>query len=168
MHPLYETIALKYILLLALVFILSASCKEDDCNPLMNFSGITERDDRGKLLTADTKDWTLKDKWSDHEKHLFSSTHKTNCFPPSHFSIMAYPNPTEGTFQVNFSKSEATKVEIRLVDFDCRTLISVDDIESNSIGLEPGNFEGTGIVRLYYKFIEDGCEYQGHGDIQIQ
>ena len=152
---------------LSLLLIFLHSCKENTCNPLLNFKGITSRDDTGALLEADPNDWKLQDTWGRHEIELFDTVYNAECFPPSHFSIMAYPNPTSGPFQLTFNKTEASSIDIRLVDFDCRTLIYIDGIKNNSIGLEPSSFGKSGIVRLYYRFVEDGCEYRGHGDIQI-
>lgn len=159
---------MRYMLLMIFLSILQTSCREDGCNPMVNFSGITERDDAGKLLSVDEHDWKFKDHWKEPEKALFDKSYNSDCVAPSNFTIMAYPNPNEGTFQIAFNKSAATKVDLRLVDFDCRRLISVDDITSNSIALQPENYNKDGIVRLYYRFIEDGCEYQGHGDIMIK
>jgi hypothetical protein len=144
------------------------SCREHSCDPLWNFSGITKRNSAGILVSHDDGDWTLKDKWGNREIELFDKDYNTDCYPPYTYSILAYPNPTKGEFQLVFDKSNATQVDIRLVDFDCRVLVSHDGIRSNSIGLQSGNYTRNGIVRLYYKFIEDGCEYQGHGDIQIE
>ncbi len=155
------------LLLLAGMYFISA-CNETDCSALNSFSGITERDESGKLIRADSKDWTFHDQWSDQEKGLFGSSYKTNCPPPSHFTIMAYPNPTDAQFNITVNKTDATRVELRLVDDDCTTFISLDEMRSNSIGLQPEGFKQHGLVRLYYKFIEDGCEYQGHGDIHIR
>ena len=149
------------------LLLLSMGCKENTCNPLLNFKGITSRDDIAKLLKTDPNDWKLTDTWGRHEIELFDTVYNAECFPPSHFSIMAYPNPTSGPFQLIFNKTEASSIDIRLVDFDCRTLIYIDGIKNNSVALEPSNFNKPGIVRLYYRFVEDGCEYRGHGDIQI-
>ena len=99
------------------------------------FAGITERDDSGKLLKNDDSDWTLKDKWGDQEKALFDKTYDTTCFPPSHFTITAHPNPTTGQFQVSFTKTDATHLDIRLVDSDCNIITSHDRISDNGIGL---------------------------------
>lgn len=119
-------------------------------------------------MEPDKGDWGLKDKWSEREQALFETLYKIDCYPPSTFSIVAYPNPTDGVFQLAFNKSNATQVDIRLVDSGCRILLSHDAIKKNTIGLSAVDFDGNGIIRLYYKFIEDGCEYQGHGDIEIK
>ena len=119
-------------------------------------------------MQHDKDDWTLRDKWIEGENNLFDTIYKTDCYPSSAFSIVAYPNPTPGEFQLIFSKTLYTIVDIRLVDAECNVLVSRTGINSNSIGLHSGNLKKNGIIRLYYKFIEDGCEYQGHGDIQIE
>jgi len=144
------------------------SCSETNCKGLGSFSGITERDDDGKLLSQDKDDWTLHDHWDDAELALFGETYKTNCVAPSQFSITAYPNPTSGQFQVMFNKTEATRVDLRLVDSECNLITAKDGLQKNSAGLQARSNKKNGLVRLYYKFIEDGCEYEGHGDIRIE
>lgn len=159
---------MRTVLLMIFLSSLLSSCREDGCNPMLNFSGITERDENGKLITTDENDWKLKDHWQQRERALFDKAYDNTCVAPPNFSVMAYPNPNQGTFQIVFNKSNATTVDLRLVDFDCRRLITVDGITSNSIALQPENYNKEGIVRLFYRFIEDGCEYQGHGDIMIR
>ena len=144
-----------------------SSCRKYGCDSDHIFAGITERDESGKLLKNDDSDWTLKDKWGDREEALFDKTYNTTCFPPSHFTITAHPNPTTGQFQVSFTKTEATHLDIRLVDSDCNVISSHDRISANSIGLGVKPAEKSKILRVYYRFVEDGCEYQGHGDIMV-
>jgi len=143
------------------------SCRNKDCNDIRNFSGITERDDNGKLLKADKNDWTLRDHWTDGEMDLFDTTYNIKCPAPSHFTIIAYPNPTSGQFQVIFNKTVPTRVDLRLIDSECGIVSTHNGIETNTFAFQAGSGKKDGMVRLYYKFIEDGCEYQGHGDIQI-
>ncbi|HUR29830.1 MAG TPA: hypothetical protein VMZ69_00290 [Saprospiraceae bacterium] len=157
----------RSIFLLVLIAFLFQSCgKETDCKAFSGFSGITERDKWGILLKADNNDWSFRDHWGNKELALFDTTYKTNCFPPSSFTISVYPNPTDGVFNVVFQKTVPTKVDLRLVDSKCTTIVYHDHIEKNTIGLQAGDIKND-IVRLYYKFIEDGCEYEGHGDVQI-
>ncbi|HUR31765.1 MAG TPA: hypothetical protein VMZ69_10070, partial [Saprospiraceae bacterium] len=144
------------------------SCRKYGCDSEYIFSGITERDESGKLLKNDGTDWTLKDKWGDQEKALFDQTYKTTCFPPSHFTISAHPNPNKGQFQLNFSKTDATYLDVRLVDSDCNVISSHDRISANGIGLGVKAEVKSKIFRVYYRFVEDGCEYQGHGDIMVK
>jgi hypothetical protein len=150
------------------MMLLFASCQENSCNPLNTFSGIAERDENGVLKNDDSRDWRFNDHWEPREHNLFEKKYNTDCLSSPRNSIIAYPNPTTGSFNVVFNKGQYAKVDLRLVDFDCNTLISVDDIEDNSVGLQATNFDRKGIVRLYYRFVEDGCEVQGHGDIRIE
>jgi len=144
------------------------SCSGTNCQELGNFSGITERDDKGVLLSEDKDDWTLNDHWNEQQLALFDTTYKTDCLPSSHFTIYAYPNPTEGQFQVKFNKTTATKIDLRLIDSDCNIISSQNDIEDNSYGLRATADKDGEVLRLYYRFIEDGCQYEGHGDIMVR
>ena len=160
---------MKALLVSVILLLIFASCRENSCNPLSAFTGVTTRDASGTLIEDDPVDWKLNEtNWGPAEEQLFDSTYSTDCLASSKYTIIAYPNPTSGAFNVMFSKGDYAKVDLRLVDFDCRTLISINGIEDNSIGLEPSGFGQKGVVRLYYKFIEDGCEVRGHGDIRIE
>ena len=156
-----------FLIYITIICIILSGCKEDSCSSLSGFSGITERDDFGKLIKTDENDWTLKDHWSSAESGLFEKAYRTDCVPPSSFAITAHPNPTNGPFQVNFSKTDYTKVDLRLVDSNCNIILSHDNIQSNTLGMQAGGVKD-GVVRLYYKFVEDGCEYEGHGDIKLE
>ena len=158
---------LIYHSLFLFVILINISCKKNGCGIFTTFSDFTERDPYSTLIRNDPDDWTLKDHWDEWEMNLFDTTYKTNCVAPSNFSIVAYPNPTSGPFQLSFSKTRATKVDYRLIDDECNVIASRDDITGNAMGLQAGAIKD-GIVRLYYRFVEDGCEYQGHGDIMIK
>jgi hypothetical protein len=158
---------MKKLFLLPIVFgIVLSACKEDSCSGIMGFRGITARNAAGYLTKNDPNDWTLKDHWSGSEAGLFNKTYKTGCVPSSAFSITVHPNPTTGPFQVAFNKTEYTTVDLRMVDDNCNIILAHDNIKADKMSLQAGNMKN-GIVRLYYKFVEDGCEYAGHGDIQI-
>lgn len=164
----FHQMNLIYVLTCMFCVVMAFSCAHDNCNGIGKFSGITQRDDSGKLISRDNDDWNLHDHWDEAELALFEKTYKTNCTPPSHFTITAYPNPTTGQFQVLFNKTNATRVDLRLVDSECNVLTARDGIESNSFGMQAKSNKPNGVARLYYKFIEDGCEYEGHGDIRIE
>ena len=157
----------RNLIVIFIIVLLFISCKKYGCDSEFIFDGITERDERGQLIKDENADWTLKDKWGDTEKSLFDTTYNTTCYAPSKYTISVHPNPTSGPFQVNFTKSAAMHVDMRLVDADCNVITSIDDIRANSYGMQV-NLDKSKIVRLYYRFIEDGCEYQGHGDILVR
>jgi hypothetical protein len=145
-----------------------SSCRKYGCDSADIFSGITERDENGQLIKSDDNDWKLKDSWGDQEQALFDKTYDKTCFLPSHFTISVHPNPTPGPFQVSFTKTAATHLDLRLVDSDCNVITSKDNLTANAMGMQVNTEEKSKIVRLYYRFVEDGCEYQGHGDIMIK
>lgn len=60
-----------------------------------------------------------------------------------------------------------TRVELRLVNKYYIMLISVDAMVGN-IKFDFAYLKIKDTERLYYKFIEDSCEFRGHGDILIE
>ncbi|MEO6130294.1 MAG: hypothetical protein ABIQ02_00495 [Saprospiraceae bacterium] len=140
------------------------ACGDTHCNPEL-FTGITLRDYNGSPLSAeDPDDWTFNDNWHEGIRNFFSEQYETNCNPTYTYSIVAYPNPCNGIFALSFGKDSLTKVDIRVVNFVCGTLVSLSTTQhENNFQLEPK--EENRIVRVYYKFIKEGCEFQGHGDV---
>ena len=153
-----------FILILPFLF----SCNDDHCF-LSQFSGISSTDANGAQLSAkDVDDWNLDDEWDIRESNLFDSNLDIACIPTFDYVIIAYPNPCNGTFALHLEKDSTTSVELRLVNDDCNTLVKLDGITSNEVHLHPDNEDQIGIARLYYKFIKEGCEFRGHGDISFQ
>ena len=64
--------------------------------------------------------------------------------------------------------------EFRLVDEKFNKLVSLDSIFTKDtfnykrIQINVTSFNQKGILRLYYKMIENNCEAIGHGDILIE
>ena len=154
--------------LLASVLLFIHACDSHNCNTSL-FTGITARDYNGNLLSGpDPDDWNFDEDWGKSVSNLFDSNFDTDCNPPYPYAIFAYPNPCDGTFALTFDKDSVTSVELRLVNFVCGTLVTLDDITERNIFIQPENNDQKGIVRLYYKFVRDGCEFRGHGDISIE
>ncbi len=119
-------------------------------------------------LSDDPTDWTFTDKWSTKEAGLFQSSYQTTCSPDASYEILVYPNPNNGVFTLSVKKPLNAKLEIRLVDKNFKTLIANDEIVSSTIQLNASTFGIKGVVRLYYKLVDNNCEFRGHGDVKIQ
>lgn len=57
------------------------------------------------------------------------------------------------------------RLDLRMVDRSYNLLFSKDSIEVNLISFNLENLVLKDTVRMYYKFVNAGCEYRGHGDI---
>lgn len=154
------------------VVLLAGCCKDKDTNPVqgIKFTGITETETQGIPIGAvDTTDWRADDNWLAVESRLFTNMYTQGCSAPFNFGAVGFPNPCEHLAGVCFDKLPTTKMELRLVDKHFRTLVSLDDsLPGDCVQF---NLEGLNInhdtVRLYYKFIDNNCEYRGHGDIAV-
>ena len=153
--------------LLLLLFVFS-QCKRGDLPLIPAFSGVTVTDNLGVKLSDDPTDWTFTDRWSSKEAGLFQSSYPLSCTASTTLSIIAYPNPSNGIFILEIAKPGTARLEIRLVDKNFNTLITNDAITSTAVQLNASTFGIKGLVRLYYRLIDNGCEYRGHGDIKIQ
>ncbi|MGB4847155.1 MAG: hypothetical protein WBP41_04515 [Saprospiraceae bacterium] len=144
------------------------SCEEQPCHHDI-FKGLTSTDYDGSALSAaDPDDWTFTDHWDNDIMDLFDSDHDANCEPSFNYSIIAYPNPCNGLFDLHFDKDSSTTVDIRIRNDECDILANIDGVTSNTIQIQSQNNSPQKIVRLYYKFIRNNCEYQGHGDIYFE
>jgi hypothetical protein len=142
-------------------------CKKSDESSI-EFTGITRTDNFGAPLSNDPDDWTFSDQWAKKEASLFQSAFSTTCTPGYAYKIVTYPNPCSDVCQLNIDKPSGARLEIRVVDKNFRQLIANDAITSSAVALNVGTFGVKGIVRLYYKLIDNDCEFRGHGDILIQ
>lgn len=162
---------MKNILFALLSIAIISGCDKDPINPTepkIYFKGITITDIQGIIISEDTSDWTTNDTWSIKEGNLFSTTYYLGCLPQHNNKIIGYPNPGDGVFALHIQKDSSTRIEFRLVDENFNTLITHDSIYQNNIALDARTFGIQDTVRLYYKFIENNCEFRGHGDILIR
>jgi len=163
---------MKYLIsILLLAFILSNCKDEKNDQPApekIYFSGLTQTDNNGWPVTIDTTDWTTKDIWVKQESDLFLHIYQSNCVPSYVYQIAAYPNPCNGIFSLSFGKQPSTRGEMRLVDENFNTLFSGDSITSSFVMINASDYGIKDTVRLYYKFIENNCEFRGHGDILLK
>jgi hypothetical protein len=157
---------MKTYLLTVLSLILFSSCEKEDL--VIHFTGISKTDAIGSPLSIDSTDWNVDDIWSFREADLFNSQYESSCTPSHNYFAIAYPNPNNGVFALHFNKIFSTRVELRLVDENFTTLILNDSVTQDDIHLNAGTFGIHDTVRLYYKFIENNCEFRGHGDIIIE
>jgi len=163
---------MKNICLFILLAILVSNCKDEAVNPpaetKIYFKGITETDHNAWPITVDSTDWRTDDVWLKQESDLFTQIHQSGCAQSYDNKVHQYPNPSIGIFNLVFEKSAETRLELRLVDKSFILLYSNDSILGNHLVFDSKVFAVKDTLRLYYKFIENNCEFMGHGDILIQ
>lgn len=149
------------------------SCNQNDPEDLVKtpekikFSGILLRDERGLPLSpVDPDDWNIKDIWVEQEMSLFGSNLKTDC-PATDYEIIAYPNPAKAKAAIHVYKPDSVRLAIRIVDKNFKTLLAKDSLYTKINMIDFAAFGITDTVRVYYKFINGGCEFRGHGDVVI-
>jgi hypothetical protein len=155
-----------------ILILLISSCKEKADNPpagsKIYFSGLTQTDYNGWPITVDSTDWKTGDTWVKQETDLFTTIYQTDCTQGFDYIIRQYPNPCDGIFTLSFGKPVSTRLELRLVDKNFHLLFSNDSILGNAVQLDSKSFGIKDTLRLYYKFIENNCEFKGHGDILVK
>ena len=157
------------ILLLALLL---SNCKDDDHTqpPVAEiyFTGLSETDYNGFPITIDTTDWTATDTWTRQEMNLFTSSYQTGCTPSSANRVLVYPNPNNGLFRFIIEKDLDARTECRIVDENFKVLFAHASIIPKSFSFDATKFGVKDTIRVYYKIIENNCEFRGHGDILIK
>lgn len=155
-----------------IITVLISNCKQENVSPQIEkkiyFTGLTKTDIAGDIITNDATDWKANDTWVKQESDLFTSSYQTTCNPSHNYKIIAFPNPGNGIFFLFIDKTPSTRVALRLVDENFKVLISNDSITQTNIAFDAQRFGIKDTVRLYYMFIENNCEFKGHGDILIQ
>jgi hypothetical protein len=163
---------MKKFLSFILLAILVSNCKEDTANPpaesKIYFKGLTQTDVNGWPITIDTTDWMTNDTWVKQESDLFAAFYNSGCLQNYKNEIAAYPNPAVGIFNLHINKLESTRLELRLVDKNFNPLFSNDSVLGNAVQFDARVYGIKDTLRLYYKFIENNCEFRGHGDILIK
>ena len=163
----------KIVLGVILGFSLSSCNQNDPTDPVkepekIKFSGILIRDERGLPLNpVDPDDWNIKDTWVEQEMSLFGNNLKTDCAAPG-YEIIAYPNPVLNKSFIAVYKPDSVQYAIRIVDKDFKVLFKKDSIKTKAILIDYASFGIKDTVRVYYKFINGGCEFRGHGDVVIR
>ena len=152
---------------------LTCSKEESGVNSIVEdkitFNGISERDPTGvPVREADPDDWNFKDTWAAQELALFGKGYGSDCMLPEAYNIMAYPNPIIDKVVIDAGKPESVRLAIRVVDRNFKVLLALDSIYSKSTMLDFSKFGIQDTVRVYYKYIDNSCEYRGHGDILIK
>lgn len=163
----------KVILSVILGFSLFSCNQNDLTDPVkepekIKFSGILLRDERGLPLSpVDPDDWNIKDSWVAQEISLFGSNLKTDC-SATDYEIISYPNPTKDKAAIHVYKPDSVRLAIRIVDKNFKTLFAKDSLYTKINMINFSAFGITDTVRVYYKFINGGCEFRGHGDVVIK
>ncbi len=157
--------------LLAIVLCCFISCKKNDNNlekTTIDFGGITSTDIQGVAITTDSTDWNIFDTWNNKENDLFSKHYQTDCQPVLNYKIDLFPNPNKRVFSLLLDMPDDARLDFRMVDRFYNLLVSKDSIESKYINFDFQNLVPKDTVRMYYRFVQSGCEFRGHGDIIFQ
>ena len=161
----------KAVLVLLVVILLSYCKEKEDVAPgkaKIYFTGLTQTDINAWPLTTDTTDWKTNDSWIKQEQELFSKNYQSGCSQLYNYKIIAYPNPSSGLLTFSINKPSTTYVEMSLVDENFNVLYYIDSLTGSYITLNGANFGIKDTIRLYYRFIENNCEFKGHGDILLK
>lgn len=153
------------------VLALSVSCeKEYTETGEVFFSGITNRDENGNRNgNFDPMDWKLNTTFNGSENALFSVDNLPVCGDATDtaFLVYSYPNPSNGVLAFG-SIVQMDSVSLRIVDDNYKVLYSKDGLTNPSISIHENGDGGSRMVRLYYRFYNGACKYQGYGDLSIR
>ncbi len=159
----------KFLPLLLLVLFANCKKKDNSTGPsIQSYGGISATDANGDKQSNDPTDWTINETWNEKEGSLFAGSYSTGCPATFNYSIIGFPNPATTIFAIGASKTTNATLQMRIVDRNYNVLMSKDTMPDvlyiNTSAL--GGVKDT--VRVYYRFIENGCEFRGHGDVVLQ
>ncbi len=152
--------------LFILALLVTISCEKNEDRII--FSGITETNGVGEILSEDNTDWNFNDDWNSIEKSLFKINYEKSCTNDlGNYSIIGYPNPCYNICDLHIQLPENKLIDIRVVDDKFNILISQDSLDKD-IALNFNNLNiHNKLLRVYYRVYDTDCELNGHGDIKI-
>ncbi len=144
------------------------NCKQEEVNEdTVGFTGITTTNNLGVILSTDTTDWKFNEEWKPQESGLFTSNYPTACQPGFNYRFTGFPNPAKDIFALSPSLPTSARIELRVVDQQFNKLLSMDSLRG-PVMIRGSDWNVKGMVRVYYKLIDNNCEFRGHGDILIE
>ncbi|OGU54047.1 MAG: hypothetical protein A2V66_08140 [Ignavibacteria bacterium RBG_13_36_8] len=171
-----------FILCIIFLFLIQ-SCKENQTTEFGNiFSGITNTDENGNILSSDSDDWKNDYNWEYNGIYLSQKDSievfpppqsQTDVYPSNFYVYPAYPNPVSSGCNIEFGLPTFCEVFIIIIN-QSNNIIAKLMLRYTS-GVHVIRFDGSSLnndtYRCIYRF-EDKLTgeygiFNGHGDIQI-
>ena len=151
--------------LIAIFIILSTnSCSDAGINPSKPvFTGITETNEIGQIMSIDPGDWSCTDSLSAPDYTDSTNIHilpSKFCFGP------AYPNPTNGRISIGMAFPVSTHATIIVSDGGSYT----DTLFSQAFeaGLHVFEWNGESLPKKIYRFTISTNDWNSYGDVELR
>ena len=165
---------MKKLLLIALLIV---GCEEDGNPELDNFSGITEIDSDGNIISEDSDDWYGSEYRNTHcvtdtesESDISEGEIGINIAIPTTYSFLpAFPNPFDSLVSIYYGLPTDSDVKIRIIDRNGNQIqMLVNDTQGAGyycVSWDGKDDTGDIIDSELYRLLFHAGDFFSHGDI---
>ena len=154
--------------LIILSIILIVGC-EDENPELENFSGITEIDADGNVVSEDSDDWYGNDYRNTHCVTESNSGGGDNFIPATYQLTPAFPNPFDSLVSIHYGLPTHSNVNLKIIDNNgnqVKVLVNDDQAEGYyCISWDGKDESGELVTSELYRLLFYAGDFFAHGDI---
>ena len=166
---------MKKLLLIALL-IVGCDNSEDENPELDNFTGITEIDSDGNIISEDSDDWYGSEYRNTHcvtytesESDISEGVIVETMIPTTYSFLPAFPNPFDSLVSIHYGLHSVSNVKIRIIDRDgnqIQMLVNdTQDAGSYCVSWDGKDDNGDIIGSELYRLLFRAGDFFSHGDI---
>ena len=164
---------MKKLLLIALLIV---GCEEDGNPELDNFSGITEIDSDGNIISEDSDDWYGSEYRNTHcvtdtesESDISEGEIGIKVIPATYSFLPAFPNPFDSLVSIHYGLPTDSDVKIRIIDRNGNQIrMLVNDNQgagSYCVSWDGKDDNGDIIDSELYRLLFHAEDFFSHGDV---
>ena len=153
---------------LLLIALLVVGC--DDENPeLENFSGITEIDADGNVVSEDSDDWYGNEYRTTHCVTESISEGGISLLPTTYILIPAFPNPFDSLVSIHYGLPTDSNVNLKIIDSNGNQIqVLVNDDQTAGyycVSWDGKDESGEIVTSELYRLLFYAGDFFAHGDI---
>ena len=154
--------------LLILSVILIVGC-EDENPELENFSGITEIDANGNVISEDSDDWYGSEYRNTHCVTESNSGGLDSFLPATYKLIPAFPNPFDSLVSIHYGLPTDSNVNLKIIDSNGNQIqVLVNDDQTAGyycVSWDGKDESGEIVTSELYRLLFYAGDFFAHGDI---
>ena len=160
---------MKKLLLIGLSFLLLIVGCDDENPELENFSGITEIDADGNVISEDSNDWYGNEYSNAHCIIETTSEGGVNVLPATYTLIPAFPNPFDTLVSIHYGLPTDSNVKMTIIDRNGNPIqVLVNDNQTTGyycVSWDGKDESGEIVTSELYRLLFYAGDFFAHGDI---
>ena len=151
-----------------IILLLIVGCEEE--NPeLENFSGITEIDANGNVISEDSDDWYGSEYRNTHCVTESNSGSGVKIMPATYKLIPAFPNPFDSLVSIHYGLPTDSNVNLKIIDSNGNQIqVLVNDDQTAGyycVSWDGKDESGEIVTSELYRLLFYAGDFFAHGDI---